>query len=117
MTLRPANMQIVASYRVKSGLPLNPRTEISIGHWTRFTEETMRARFSLGICSAALVAATSFARLAQGQVDRYDVLANSLLVETGRRRKRLGCSRTKLLFQRTTQTYLWALITRWACGE
>jgi hypothetical protein len=78
-------MQIVASYRVenpmvKSGLPLKPGTEISIGHWIRFTQETMRARSFLGICSAALVA-TSFATLAQAQVDRCDVLANSPMVE------------------------------------
>jgi hypothetical protein len=74
-------MQIVASYRVKSGLPLNPWARDFDRSSDPNHQETIRARSSLGICSAALVAATSFARLAQAQVDRYDVLAKSPMVE------------------------------------
>jgi hypothetical protein len=106
-------MQIVASYRVKPdgevGVVAQPWDRDSIGHWTRFTEETLRVRSSLGICSAALLGyqlrhahagAGRSLRLFGEQPDGR---------KTGRRRKRLSCSRTRLLFQRATQTYLWAL--------
>jgi hypothetical protein len=66
MTLGAAKMQIVASYPVKTRCEVNWDKDFD-----RSLEPiygTTRARSSLG--SAALFAATTFAMLAQAQVDR-----------------------------------------------
>jgi len=55
------------------------------------------------------VAATSFAALAQAQVDCYDVLANSPMVENPPNPETAKLFKDELLFQQATQTQLWAL--------
>jgi hypothetical protein len=59
--------------------------------------------------SAALLAAVSFATLAQAQTDRYDALANSPMTENRPTPETAKLLKDELLFQRATQTYLWAL--------
>jgi hypothetical protein len=99
----------VKTRMVRSGSLLSLGTHISIVQSTQFTEETMRARSSLGVCSAALVAGSSFATLAQALVNRVRCFRDSPIVEN-------RPTKNELLFQRATQTYLWAMprTTRWA---
>jgi hypothetical protein len=58
---------------------------------------------------ATLSAIVGFAPLAQAQTDRYDALANSAMVENRPTPETTRLLRDELLFQRATQTYLWAL--------
>jgi hypothetical protein len=56
-----------------------------------------------------LMASVSFVTLAHGQSERYDALANSAMVENRPTPKTSRLLKDELLFQRATQTYLWAL--------
>src|SRR5215813_3868209 len=58
---------------------------------------------------AVLLAALGLAPLAQAQTDRYDALANSAMVENRPTPETSALLKDELLFQRATQTYLWAL--------
>ena len=58
---------------------------------------------------AVLLAALSLAPLAHAQTDRYDALANSAMVENRPTPETSALLKDELLFQRATQTYLWAL--------
>ena len=58
---------------------------------------------------AALFAAVGIPALAQAQADRYDALANSPMVENRPTPATAKVLKDELLFQRATQTYLWAL--------
>src|SRR5215813_5679498 len=58
---------------------------------------------------AVLLAALGLAPLAQAQTDRYDALANSAMTENRPTPETAKLLREELLFQRATQTYLWAL--------
>jgi hypothetical protein len=55
------------------------------------------------------IAAISLAPLAQAQTDRYEALANSAMVENRPTPETSKLLKDELLFQRATQTYLWAL--------
>src|SRR5262249_2827847 len=57
----------------------------------------------------ALLAAVGFPNLLQAQADRYDALANSAVVENRPTPETARLLKDELLFQRATQTYLWAL--------
>src|SRR5499427_8314476 len=59
--------------------------------------------------SALLLAALGLVPLAQAQTDRYEALANSAIVENRPTPETAKLLREELLFQRATQTYLWAL--------
>src|SRR5215510_2792935 len=58
---------------------------------------------------AVLLAALGLVPLAQAQTDRYEALANSAMVENRPTPETAKLLREELLFQRATQTYLWAL--------
>ena len=60
------------------------------------------------VCVATIVAAM-LPGLAHAQVDRYDALANSPMNENRPTPETSKLLREELLFQRATQTYLWAL--------
>ena len=56
-----------------------------------------------------LLATLSLATLGQAQTDRYDALANSPMFENRPTPETAKLLKDELLFQRATQTYLWAL--------
>src|SRR5262249_15686615 len=56
-----------------------------------------------------LFAAASLATMAQAQTPRYDELAKAPFVENRPTKETAQTLRDELLFQRATQTYLWAL--------
>src|SRR5215813_14632802 len=58
---------------------------------------------------AVLLAAFGLAPLTHAQTDRYDALANSAMVENRPTPETSALLKDELLFQRATQTYLWAL--------
>jgi hypothetical protein len=58
---------------------------------------------------ALLLAALGLAPLAHAQTDHYDALANSAIVENRPTPETSTLLKDELLFQRATQTYLWAL--------
>src|SRR5215475_8369303 len=58
---------------------------------------------------AVLLAALGLVPLAQAQTDRYEALANSAMTENHPTPETAKLLRDELLFQRATQTYLWAL--------
>jgi hypothetical protein len=62
-------------------------------------------------CKAAniLLAAITLTAPAHAQTDRYDALANSAFVENRPAAETSKLLKGELLFQRATQTYLWAL--------
>src|SRR5262245_48661586 len=60
------------------------------------------------VCLAAL-AAVLWPGIVQAQADRYDALANSPMVENRPTSQTSQLLKDELLFQRATQTYLWAL--------
>ena len=64
-------------------------------------------KFSL--LAAALVAASGFASAALAQENSFDKLANLPFVENRPTKATAQTLRDELLFQRATQTYLWAL--------
>src|SRR5262245_52268516 len=55
------------------------------------------------------IAAITLAPLAQAQPDRYDALADSPMAENRPTPETSQLLKDELLFQRATQTYLWAL--------
>jgi hypothetical protein len=55
------------------------------------------------------ITAISLTPLAQAQTDRYEALANSAMVENRLTPETRKLLKDELLFQRATQTYLWAL--------
>src|SRR5499426_2034968 len=55
------------------------------------------------------LAVISLTLLAQAQTDRYEALADSTMVENRPTPETAKLLREELLFQRATQTYLWAL--------
>jgi len=58
---------------------------------------------------AVLIAAVSIPFIAQAQTDRYEALANSPMVENRPTPETAKLLKDEILFQRATQTYLWAL--------
>src|SRR5499426_616241 len=58
---------------------------------------------------AVLLAALGLVPIAQAQTDRYEALANSAMTENRPTPETAKLLRDELLFQRATQTYLWAL--------
>lgn len=66
-------------------------------------------RRALGISASILFATASFSTLAHAQMDRYDALANSPMAENRPTPATAKLLKEELLFQRATQTYLWAL--------
>jgi len=56
-----------------------------------------------------VLAAATFAAIAHAQTDRYDALANSAMFENRPTPDTSKLLKDELLFQRATQTYLWAL--------
>jgi hypothetical protein len=62
----------------------------------------------VGLCAASL-AAFILPASTQAQSDRYDALANSPMVENRPTAETTKLLKDELLFQRATQTYLWAL--------
>jgi hypothetical protein len=66
-------------------------------------------RSSRAFSIAALIIAVGFAATARAQVDRYDALANSPMVENRPTAETAKLLKDELLFQRATQVYLWAL--------
>jgi hypothetical protein len=63
----------------------------------------------LGIAASTLLASVSLTTLAHAQVDRYEALANSPMVENRPTPATSQLLKDELAFQRATQTYLWAL--------
>jgi hypothetical protein len=59
--------------------------------------------------SAVLLAIASSPTFAQAQTDRYEILANSPMVENRPTAETAKLLKDELLFQRATQIYLWAL--------
>jgi hypothetical protein len=59
--------------------------------------------------ASILFATLSLATLAQAQTERYDALANSAMLENRPTPETSKLLKDELLFQRATQTYLWAL--------
>jgi len=59
--------------------------------------------------AAFLLATSSGLSLAHAQTSRYDALANSAMVENRPTPETAKLLKDELLFQRATQTYLWAL--------
>jgi hypothetical protein len=59
--------------------------------------------------SATLLAALSVPAFAQAQTDRYQALANAAMAENRPTADTAALLKDELLFQRATQTYLWAL--------
>src|SRR5262245_32002813 len=70
---------------------------------------TMQPINRIALALALGVAALGLAPLAQAQTDRYDALANSAMVENRPTPETAKLLKDELLFQRATQTYLWAL--------
>jgi hypothetical protein len=66
------------------------------------------AKFYRSICAAALIASLCPA-LAKAEADRYDALANSAMAEDRPTPETSKLLKDELLFERATQTYLWAL--------
>ena len=64
---------------------------------------------AFGKAACILLATVSFTTLAHAQADRYDALANSAMVENRPTPETSKLLKDELLFQRATQTYLWAL--------
>jgi hypothetical protein len=62
-----------------------------------------------GILAAGLVSAIAITPAARAQMDRYDALANAAMVENRPTAETTKLLKDELLFQRATQTYLWAL--------
>jgi hypothetical protein len=60
-------------------------------------------------CSVALFGAVALSTLANAQTDRYEGLANSPMAENRPTSDTGRLLNDELLFQRATQTYLWAL--------
>src|SRR5262247_4763260 len=58
---------------------------------------------------AVLLAALGLVPIAQAQTDRYEALANSAMTENRPTPETAKLLRDELLFERATQTYLWAL--------
>jgi hypothetical protein len=58
---------------------------------------------------AAMIAIVGFPTLAFAEIERYDALANSPMAENRPTAATAKLLRDELLFQRATQTYLWAL--------
>jgi hypothetical protein len=56
-----------------------------------------------------MLAVATSAEIAQAQTDRYDALANSAMFENRPTPQTAKLLKDELLFQRATQTYLWAL--------
>jgi hypothetical protein len=69
----------------------------------RFTRHTEHAACVISIAIVALAAG------AQAQMDRYDALANSSMTDNRPTPDAAKLLRGELLFERATQTYLWAL--------
>ena len=63
----------------------------------------------IGHAAIVLLATVSFTVLARAQSDRYESLANSAMVENRPTPETAKSLKNELLFQRATQTYLWAL--------
>jgi hypothetical protein len=68
----------------------------------------MVPHLSNALLCAVFLAAISFVAV-QAQADRYDALANSAMVENRPTPETAKLLKDELLFQRATQTYLWAL--------
>jgi hypothetical protein len=69
----------------------------------------VRVKRALGATASVLWATLAFATFAHAQGDRYDALANSEMVENRPTPETAKLLKDELLFQRATQTYLWAL--------
>ncbi len=69
----------------------------------------MKSQFGMTALIAAMVAVIGLPTLAHAQMDRYDALANSPMAENRPTPATAKLLRDELLFQRATQTYLWAL--------
>ena len=72
----------------------------------------------IGKTATILFATVSFVALAHAQMERYDVLANTPMVENRPTPETAKLLKDELLFQRATQTYLWApplINTRSSC--
>jgi hypothetical protein len=67
----------------------------------------MTSKRSAMLSAVVIVACASPLAAAQG--NRYDVLANSTMVENRPTSETSRTLKDELLFQRATQTYLWAL--------
>jgi hypothetical protein len=63
----------------------------------------------IGSAAAILLVTVSITTLSRAQTDRYDALANSAMVENRPTPETTNLLKDELLFQRATQTYLWAL--------
>src|SRR5215510_1465181 len=61
------------------------------------------------IAAGALLVSVSLATLVQAQSERYEALANSAMFENRPTPETSKLLKDELLFQRATQTYLWAL--------
>src|SRR5262245_25247297 len=70
---------------------------------------TMQPINRIALALALGVAALGLAPLAQAQTDRYDALAEAPMRENRPTPETAKLLRDELLFQRATQTYLWAL--------
>ena len=69
----------------------------------------MFARAPLWLGCTSLLASVGLATVAQAQTDRYEALANSAMFENRPTPETSKLLKDELLFQRATQTYLWAL--------
>ena len=69
----------------------------------------MKIHFEKTALIATMVAAVGLPTLASAQMDRYDALANSPMAENRPTPETAKLLRDELLFQRATQTYLWAM--------
>ena len=69
----------------------------------------MKIHFEKTALIATMVAAVGLPTPASAQMDRYDALANSPMAENRPTPATAKLLRDELLFQRATQTYLWAL--------
>ena len=74
-----------------------------------YVKELMERRMRVTTIVLALLAVVSLAPRTQAQNDRYDALANSPMVENRPTPETARLLKDELLFQRATQTYLWAL--------
>src|SRR6516165_6334376 len=63
----------------------------------------------LGIAASTLLASVSLTTLVHAQIDRYEALANSPTIENRPTPATTKLLKDELLFQRATQSYLWAL--------
>jgi hypothetical protein len=69
----------------------------------------MKPSYRIALALTLGIAAISLAPFAQAQTDRYEALANSAMVENRPTPETSKLLKDELLFQRATQTYLWAL--------